>query len=197
MRSPLLKPTYLRSSTDHSPRNCLSDIEFDPPLSQLRQEAIRQGHVNLGGKIHFEVADVMRPWVSLSSPANGAALPTAFSDQSNDKNTYAVAFSYAESQLEPKNSSMMKSEFNKLFPPDQQPKITAYITHDWKNDPFAKGAWVAYASAYMLKFQQELQSDHGRVMFASADWVDGWRGFVDGAIAAGKQSARRITERKK
>jgi hypothetical protein len=183
--------------TDPPSRNCMAAVDFDPPFSTLRREAIEQGHVNLGSKVHFEVARLMNPWVSLTSPASDATLPTAFSDHGSDENTYAIAFGYAESQINPNNPSAMKLELSKLLPADQQPNMTAYLTHDWKNDPFAKGAWVAYAPSYMLKFQQELQRDHGRIIFASADWVDGWRGFVDGAIAAGKQSARRIIAKTK
>ncbi len=29
-------------------------------------------------------------------------------------------------------------------------------------------------------------------IFASADWADGWRGFVDGAIERGQQAARNV-----
>lgn len=37
------------------PLNVLKDIQFSPPLSALRQEAIRTGHVNQMTKIHAEV----------------------------------------------------------------------------------------------------------------------------------------------
>ena len=137
----------------------------------------------------------MKPCVSFGSATSDAMLSTTFSVHDTDKNTYAVAFGYAKSQLDLKNPSALRSEFRKLFPPDQNPKITAYVTHDWKRDPFAKGAWVAYSPGYMLKYHLELQKDHGRAMFASADRVDRWRGFVDGALAFGKQAARRVIER--
>ena len=41
----------------------------------------------------------------------------------------------------------------------------------------------------MTRDQQELQKAHGRVMFASADWADGWRGFIDGALESGLKAA--------
>jgi len=39
-------------------------------------------------------------------------------------------------------------------------------------------------------YLEELQRAHGRVLFASADWADGWRGFVDGAIERGQSTGR-------
>jgi monoamine oxidase len=31
----------------------------------------------------------------------------------------------------------------------------------------------------------ELQAPAGRLLFANADWANGWRGFIDGAIEQG------------
>jgi lysyl oxidase-like protein 2/3/4 len=40
------------------------------------------------------------------------------------------------------------------------------------------------------KYLRELKEHQGRVIFASADWADGWRGFIDGAIEQGIHAAR-------
>lgn len=34
----------------------------------------------------------------------------------------------------------------------------------------------------------------GRVFFARADWANGWRGFIDGAIEQGLEAGRRVRE---
>lgn len=57
------------------------------------------------------------------------------------------------------------------------------------NDPYAKGAWSCWGPGAMSKYLKELQKDEGRILFASADWADGWRGFVDGAIERGRKAA--------
>lgn len=44
------------------------------------------------------------------------------------------------------------------------------------------------------KYLEELQKPHGRVFMASADWADGWRGFVDGAIEQGKRAALHVAK---
>lgn len=54
------------------------------------------------------------------------------------------------------------------------------------NDDLAKGTWSCWGPGpAMSRWLKELQKPHGRVFFASADWADGWRGFVDGAIESG------------
>lgn len=42
----------------------------------------------------------------------------------------------------------------------------------------------------MSKYQDELQSRHGQVFFASGDWAHGWRASIDGAIEQGCLSAQ-------
>jgi monoamine oxidase len=44
----------------------------------------------------------------------------------------------------------------------------------------------------MSKYQDELQSRHGNVHFASADWANGWRAAIDGALEQGFLAARGI-----
>lgn len=41
----------------------------------------------------------------------------------------------------------------------------------------------------MSKYQDELQSRHGDVFFASADWAHGWRAAIDEALEQGCQNA--------
>lgn len=44
----------------------------------------------------------------------------------------------------------------------------------------------------MSKYQDELQSRHGNVFFASGDWAHGWRASIDGALEQGCLSAQFI-----
>ncbi|KAE8331188.1 hypothetical protein BDV39DRAFT_190030 [Aspergillus sergii] len=53
--------------------------------------------------------------------------------------------------------------------------------------------WPAWwPPEFMSKFQDELQSRHGHVFFASADWAHGWRASIDGALEQGSQAALQI-----
>lgn len=84
----------------------------------------------------------------------------------------------------------MIDQFRKDIQPDAD--VEAYATHDWVNDPYAKGTWACWGPNSASKYLEELQRPHGRVVFASADWSDGWRGFVDGAIERGQQAVQDV-----
>jgi monoamine oxidase len=42
------------------------------------------------------------------------------------------------------------------------------------------------------KYLRDLQKESGRIVFAGADWANGWRGFIDGAIEQGLAAGARI-----
>lgn len=44
----------------------------------------------------------------------------------------------------------------------------------------------------MTKYQDELQSRHGNVFFASADWAHGWRASIDGALEQGTITSQEV-----
>lgn len=84
----------------------------------------------------------------------------------------------------------------KAFKQDINPNhnVEVYATHDWMNDPYAKGVWACWGPNSTSKYLKALQEPHGRIVFASADWAAGWRGFIDGAIEQGKVAVHHIIE---
>lgn len=66
------------------------------------------------------------------------------------------------------------------------------LYHPWADDPFSKGTWAMYGPGFATRFIRDLQASQGRVHFASADWADGWHGFIDGAIEQGMRAASEI-----
>lgn len=65
--------------------------------------------------------------------------------------------------------------------------------HNWASDPYSQGGPAWWRPGYMSKYQDELQSRHGNIFFASADWAHGWRASIDGALEQGVQSAHTAT----
>ncbi|CAJ0544187.1 Ff.00g034910.m01.CDS01 [Fusarium sp. VM40] len=168
------------------PLNCLSDVKFTPPLSPLRQEAINAGHINQGAKIHFKLRQAEPGWFSMASGYGVSPWCFSFSDHngtSTKNGTYCIGFGYNGHLKDPRASSDIVSSFKTHLKPDAD--VEAYLTHDWMNDPLAKGTWSCWGPGSMSKWLSELQKPHGRVLFASADWANGWRGFIDGAIERG------------
>lgn len=45
---------------------------------------------------------------------------------------------------------------------------------------------------FSFKYLGALRERQGNILFASADWAMGWRGFIDGAIEEGTRAAKAI-----
>jgi len=69
--------------------------------------------------------------------------------------------------------------------------------HDWTNDEFARGAWCTFRMGWQENYLDALRRDGhgGAVIFAGADWADGWRDFIDGAFEAGRAAAWKVLKR--
>ncbi|KAF9894561.1 hypothetical protein FE257_006446 [Aspergillus nanangensis] len=178
------------------PLNCLGDVKFDPPLSALRASAIAQGHINKGAKIHFKLHNTTPGWFHTGDPKGDSNFAFAFSDHNGTQTTgrptgtWCIGFGLNGHLTDKKNSGRIVDQFQKDVMPDAE--VEAYITHDWMNDPYSKGVWACWGPDSAAKYLHELQKPHGRVIFASADWADGWRGFVDGAIERGQTAVRDV-----
>ncbi|KAB8256699.1 flavin-containing amine oxidase [Aspergillus pseudonomiae] len=179
--------------------NCLSDITFQPPLSPLKQEAIRAGHINKGAKIHFRLKETEPGLFATCSSSGHSPFVFAFSDHNGTRRdrgadgTWCIGFSYSGYLTDKRDSNHIVNQFCTNVRPGAN--VEAYLTHDWMNDPFAKGTWSCWGPSHMAKYVQELQRPHGRVVFASPDWADGWQGFIDGAIEQGIVASRTVQRR--
>ncbi|KAH8688513.1 hypothetical protein BGZ61DRAFT_353207 [Ilyonectria robusta] len=171
------------------PLNVLRHIRFEPPLSKFRQEAVNLGHVNFMNKIHAEVKGPgLASWNGMAYPNlllygygdgvldNGNAHIVAFG---KDERDHYVAENCPEETVE---------AFQKLHQMD----IQKMIFHNWNTDPYSQGGPAWWPPKYMTLYQEELQSAHGNILFASADWAHGWRAFIDGAIEQGALNAKEV-----
>ncbi|KAK5057878.1 hypothetical protein LTR84_011879 [Exophiala bonariae] len=179
------------------PLNCLSDVKFSPSLHPIKQEAISHGHINKGAKIHFKLAETEPGWFAACNGDDDSSFCFSFSDHNGNstaepQGTYSIGFGYNGYLEDPKNSEVIIREFNRNVRPGTN--VEAYLTHDWMNDPLAKGVWSCWGPGAMSKYTKALQESHGNVFFASADWADGWRGFIDGALESGLKTANEVVK---
>lgn len=188
-------PQMIRADLFHF-RNCLGSIAFSPPLSSLRQEAAQRGHINKGAKIHFKLSQVEPGWFGTCSARKEYPYCFAFSDHNGTKasnendGTYCIGFGYNDHLGKKRDFDDVVGNFRKSFKPNCD--VEAYLTHDWMNDPLANGVWCCWGPKAMATYLEELQRPHGNVIFASADWANGWRGFIDGAIESGSRAAQDV-----
>ncbi|KAH7010206.1 amine oxidase [Ilyonectria destructans] len=182
------------------PLNVLSSIEFSPPLASEKVAASHQGSVNKCNKVHIDLngPDYLS-WSSLSTPGKG--LVAAFGDHlTTAGNSHLVAF--GPDPKTPEGITLdsiggITSALTHLLPKDKQEKVSVnrIVTHDWNKDEFAKGTWCYLPTDFTTKYLAALQRPHGNVYFASGDFSDGWRGWIDGAVHIGMQVAHQVIQK--
>ncbi|KAI9927548.1 hypothetical protein ASPWEDRAFT_186881 [Aspergillus wentii DTO 134E9] len=168
------------------PLNVLHSVEFQPPLSLKRQEAIKMGHVNFMTKIHAEVKGPgLTSWNGMRYPN---LLMFGYGDGvTPNGNAHIVGFGKDERDtfVPERDPEKIIDSFQKLHPMEVQ----KMIFHNWITDPWSQGGPAWWTPGYMSRYQDELQSRHGNVLFASADWANGWRAAIDGALEQGSHAA--------
>ncbi|RSL76554.1 hypothetical protein CEP51_009846 [Fusarium floridanum] len=169
------------------PLNVLKDVQFSPPLSQRRQEAINIGHVNHMTKVHADVSNKgLERWNGMRFPG---LLMYGYGDgvlPNGDVHVVAFGADERESFIPENDATKTIDALNKIHPMN----VKRLILHNWSTDPFSKGGPAWWRPGYMSKYQDELQSRHGNVFFASADWAHGWRAAIDGALEQGSLNAQ-------
>lgn len=174
------------------PLNVLQTVEFSPPLSSAKMSAIKSGHIGLHTKVHFEASGTgLRTWSGYSYP--GRSLLYAYGDETTpSNNTHVVAFGASTDILHRQDN--VEAIQKALLHLRSDIKIERILFHDWVKDPSSRGSWCMYPKDFATKYLGALQERHGNVWFASADWADGWRGFVDGAIEQGTRVAQSVAD---
>ncbi|KAG7052370.1 Monoamine oxidase N [Colletotrichum scovillei] len=180
-------------------RNRSADLKFSPPLPADKIAASREGSINKCNKIH---ADIKGPdyksWTSFGIPGKGVV--SSFGDHTTPAgNSHLVAFGPDPTSPEGitlGNPEDVKAAVVHLLPKDLQGSavIDRIVSHDWNNDEFSKGTWCYLPRNFTTKYLSAFQCPHGIVHFASADWSDGWRGWIDGAVQSGMQIAREVID---
>lgn len=132
------------------------------------------------------------PFYSAADAHSSSSYCFAFSDHAGADGTYAIAFGYGGKLNDHKDREEIIAQFEEHMKPGAE--VCAYLTHDWAADPLSNGSWACWGPGGMSKYLSVLQQPHGHVAMASADWANGFRGFVDGALEQGILAARHVRQ---
>ena len=100
-----------------------------------------------------------------------------------------VGFSTRERGLDARDPKAMEAALRQFAPEVQVAKSD---THDWVEDPFAKGTWCAMPAGLLSQHAAGLGADEGRLFFAGSDVAHEFRGWMNGAVDSGGQAASRL-----
>ncbi len=76
------------------------------------------------------------------------------------------------------------------FYPDAE--VESCIGYNWIDDIYSRGTWCTYRPHWYGKYYDHFGKDQGRILFASGDHGEGWRGDIDGAVGNGVRVVQRL-----
>ena len=171
------------------PLNVLKDLEWQPGLSDAQLTASRLRHAGTGTKVHLLVQGDYGN-ISCIAPSH-KALNSLDTEDVVDGRTHLVGFGPSRELLDVNDTDSVQNAV-RLFIPDA--RVVKTFGYEWVLDPYSQGTWCTLRPGMWSRYLRELQQPRGRVVFASADWANGWRGFIDGAIEQGLEAGRRVRE---
>ncbi|WP_159590650.1 flavin monoamine oxidase family protein [Hydrogenophaga sp. BPS33] len=171
------------------PMNVLPSVEFSPALDPMLVQAAGERHAGRGLKVVMKTRGNLGG-VSKRLGLGGPELPLniVFTYAKADDHCLHVGFGSDATKLD-LNDREQVQEAARAFFPDME--VEECMGHDWVNDPYSLGTWTNYKAGWLEKYHAHFQQDRGRILFGQGDHGEGWRGFIDGAIAAGSKAALR------
>lgn len=171
------------------PLNVLKDVEWRPNLSEAKLQASTERHAGSGSKAHIVLEGDHGNFTGYAPGRN--PINWLNTQDITDGDTHVIAFGPDPAILNVNDAASVQKAV-RLFLPDA--RVKDCMGYEWDRDPYSKGTWCTLRPGQWSKYLHELQQPQGRVVFASADWANGWRGFIDGAIEQGVLAGRQVRE---
>jgi len=163
--------------------NQLRGVGFTPWLSDSKTAAIALGHGGRSFKLWIRAEGVP---VGTLVTGDGSGLEFAFAERAEGGTTYIVAFGLMQDGNHPNDPAWVKAQAAKFFP---NARVLSHDWHDWVDDPFARGTWVAALAGHEAGYDWANWQPEGRIAFASSDYAREQAGWFEGAVISGEDAA--------
>jgi monoamine oxidase len=165
------------------PLNVLGSIEFEPSLSEGKQEAIALGQGSRGVKIflHARGEGVRENAIRPRHQFGYLDTEVLFDDGTQ----LQIGFGPDSTRCDASDSAGVQRALDEILPGYE---LVAATAHDWVADEFARGTWATHRPGWYIHHHAEMRRPEGRVLLAGSDLANGWSGFIDGAIESGLET---------
>jgi len=120
---------------------------------------------------------------------DGSGIEFAFAERAEGGTTYIVAFGLMQDGNHPQDPAWVRNQAAKLFP---NARVLSHDWHDWLEDPFARGTWVAALAGHEAGYDSAAWQPEGRLAFASSDYARDQAGWFEGAVISGEDAAEAV-----
>ncbi|HEY6611060.1 MAG TPA: NAD(P)/FAD-dependent oxidoreductase [Pseudomonas sp.] len=169
-----------------APLNVLSSIAFTPGLSAPKMQAAQAGHTGKGYKCYVHIKQKVGKWIGMAPYPNPITM--MWTEQERDDGTLLVCFG-PPGGLDQNDEEQVQQAVRQLIPGAE---VVAVLGYEWAVDPYSKGTWCFYRPNMFSDSLEALRAPEGSIHFASGDSSNGWRGFIDGAIQSGVETAHNV-----
>jgi monoamine oxidase len=165
------------------PLNVLGAIEFQPALSDGKQQAIALGQASRGVKIFLRTrgGDVLDNAIRPGHPFGYLDTEVLLGDGTQVQ----IGFGTDAERCDASDAAAVQRNLDEILPGYELVSATA---HDWLADEFSRGTWAIHRPGWYTAHHAEMRRPEGRVLLAGSDLANGWSGFIDGAIESGLQA---------
>jgi len=171
------------------PMNVLQGIEWSPALSDNKLTASAEKHAGNCTKVHVLLKGE-HGVIGCLAPSDNP-LNWLFTEHVGHGTTHMIGFGPDPDTLDVNDTAQVQAAVRRFMP---NAEVVQSLGYQWGHDPFSQGTWAIFRPGQYSKYLKDLQASQGRIIFGNADWADGWRGFIDGAIERGIFAAREVNK---
>ena len=165
------------------PLNCWADVTFDPPLHPLKRRAAAERQPGAATKV-LAVAEDVGP--ATLGWAWGHPLQAVVGMHAVEGGRLVAGFDGLGALRDPNDPDEIQAAL-RVFAP--RARVRAVESHDWVADRFARGTWLTWPPGWAAEVARELRRPEGHLAFAGGDVAVEGSGYIEGAIASGREAA--------
>jgi monoamine oxidase len=171
-----------------TPINTWHDLSITPSLNGAKTAMASERMAGHSTKIWALVRNVGGNFYGVGGDTKIKWLATEYSMPEGD---LLVGFGNSPEQLDVNDSAAVTAAVHEFLP---DAEVVSTDAHDWNQDEFSQGTWMAYRPGQVMRHASGLQRPEGRLTFAGSDLASGWVGWIDGAVESGHRAARTAIE---
>ncbi|HTT94247.1 MAG TPA: NAD(P)/FAD-dependent oxidoreductase [Solirubrobacterales bacterium] len=169
------------------PLNTLGAIDWDPQLGDGKRALARERHAGHGIKLWAHVEGRQPDFAAIGWGTSNLTWVSA--EHMADGGSLLMAFGYSTPELDLSDRAAVESVLREFAP---GVRVIAVDFHDWNDDPFSLGTWMAWRAGHMSRHMSAAAAAEGRLVFAGADTAIESPGKMEGALETGMRAAREL-----
>jgi monoamine oxidase len=168
------------------PLNVWGDIAFEPELAPPKRRASTQRHVGEVSKVIAIVRDAPDGYLGSGW---GTPINAAFVQKPALDGRLFMGFS-SQDRVDLSDGVAVADAVRAHLPGVD---VVRTDGHDWIADPFSKGTWLAVPPRWFSDGTFDgLREPEGRLIFAGSDIAAEGAGWIEGAVASGREAAATV-----